>query len=47
MRDRFPGSMITVSIVAAAVGAVISVSVTRTSAQAPATSAAVGQALGR
>jgi hypothetical protein len=40
MRGRFPGSMITVSIVAAAVGAVISVSVTRTSAQAPAASAA-------
>jgi hypothetical protein len=40
MRDRFPGSMITVSVAAAAVGAVISVSVTRTSAQAPATSAA-------
>jgi hypothetical protein len=40
MRDRFPGSMITVSVAAAAVGAVISVSVTRTSAQAQATSAA-------
>jgi hypothetical protein len=40
MRDRFPGSMITVSVVAAAVGAVISVSVTQTSAQAQATSAA-------
>jgi hypothetical protein len=40
MRDRFPGSMITVSVAAAAVGAVISVSVTQTSAQAQATSAA-------
>jgi hypothetical protein len=36
MRDRFSGSMITVAVVMAAVGAVISVCVTRTSAQAPA-----------
>src|SRR5229473_6821985 len=34
MRARFSGSMITVAIAAAAVGAVISVSVTRTSGQA-------------
>ena len=34
MRDRFSGSMITVAIAAAAVSAVISVSVTRTSGQA-------------
>ena len=38
MRDRFSGSMMTVAIAAAAVGAVISVSITRTSAQAPAAS---------
>ena len=38
MRDRFPGSLLTVAIVAAAVGAAISVSVTRTSAQGPAVS---------
>jgi hypothetical protein len=36
MLDRLSGSMITVAIAAAAVGAVISVSITRTSAQAPA-----------
>src|ERR1700720_4359016 len=36
MRERFSGSMITVAIAAAAVGAVISVSIDRTSAQAPA-----------
>src|SRR5207253_4297522 len=36
MRDRYTGSMITVAIAAAAVSAVISVSITRTSAQAPA-----------
>jgi hypothetical protein len=40
MRDRFRGSMITVFVAAAAVGAVISVSVTRASAQAPAPSIA-------
>jgi hypothetical protein len=40
MRDRFRGSMITVFVAAAAVGAVISVSVTRASAQAPAASIA-------
>ena len=39
MRDRFSGSMITVAIAAAAVGAVFSVSITGTSAQAPAVSA--------
>src|ERR1700732_4976778 len=39
MRERFSGSMITVAIAGAAVGAVISVSITRTSAQAPAASA--------
>src|SRR6266702_3680932 len=38
MRDRFTGSMITVAIAAAAVSAVISGSITRTSAQAPAAS---------
>src|SRR5216683_2367623 len=38
MGDRFSGSMITVVIAAAAVGAAISVPVTRTSAQAPAAS---------
>jgi hypothetical protein len=38
MLYRFPGSMITAAIVATAVGAVISVSVTGTSAQAPAAS---------
>jgi hypothetical protein len=37
MRDRFSGSMITVSIAAAAVGAVISVSVTRTTSAQTAT----------
>jgi hypothetical protein len=36
MLDRFSGSMITLAIVAAAVGAVVSVTITRTSAQAPA-----------
>src|SRR3979409_2465609 len=36
MLDRFSGSMITVAVAAAAVGAVISVSITPTSAQAPA-----------
>jgi len=36
MLDRFSGSMITVAIAAAAVSAVISMSITRTSAQAPA-----------
>src|SRR5271169_3740140 len=35
MRDRFSGLMVTVAIAAAAVGAAISVPVTRTSAQAP------------
>jgi hypothetical protein len=35
MRDRFPGTMPTVAIAAAAVGAVISASVAQTSAQAP------------
>jgi hypothetical protein len=39
MRERFSGSMMTVAIAGAAVGAVISVSMTRTSAQAPAASA--------
>src|SRR6266481_1254098 len=38
MRDRFTGSMITVAIAAAAVSAVTSGSITRTSAQAPAAS---------
>src|SRR5438876_3742736 len=38
MRDRFTGSMITVAIAAAAVSAVVSGSITRTSAQAPAAS---------
>ena len=38
MRDRFQGSTITVAIAVAAIGAVISVSITRTSAQAPAAS---------
>ncbi|HTC79772.1 MAG TPA: hypothetical protein VK657_14250, partial [Terriglobales bacterium] len=38
MLDRFSGSMITVAIAAAAVSAVISGSITRTSAQAPAAS---------
>src|SRR5438445_8053707 len=43
MRDRFPGSMITVAIAAAAVSALISMSITRTSGQAPAARpAAVG-----
>src|SRR6202165_654996 len=36
MRDRFSGSMITVAIAAAAVSALISMSITRTSGQAPA-----------
>ena len=40
MRDRFSGAMMTVAISAAAVGAVISVSITRTSAQVPAASVA-------
>src|SRR5882672_10106371 len=39
MRDRFSGSMIWVAIAAAAVSAGISMSITRTSAQAPAASA--------
>src|SRR5712691_12270037 len=39
MRDRFSGSMITVAIAAGAVSALISMSITRTSAQAPAASA--------
>jgi hypothetical protein len=43
MRDRFPGSMMTVSVAAAAVGAVISVSVIRASAQAPAPKTAWGE----
>jgi hypothetical protein len=38
MRDRFSGSMVAVTIAAAAVGAAISVPVTQTSAQAPAAS---------
>src|SRR5499426_4761622 len=37
MRDRFALSMLTVALVAAAIGAVISVSITRTSGQAPIT----------
>ena len=41
MGDRFSGAMITVAIAAAAVGAAISVPVTRTSAQAPAVSGTV------
>jgi hypothetical protein len=41
MGDRFSGSMITVAVAAAAVGAAISVPVTRTSAQAPAVSGTV------
>jgi hypothetical protein len=40
MRERFSGSMITVAIAAAAVSSVLSVSIDRTSAQAPAGSAA-------
>src|SRR5712691_9425387 len=36
MRHRLPGSMITVAIAAAAVGALISMTVTRTEGQAPA-----------
>jgi hypothetical protein len=40
MRERFSGSMITVAIAGVALSAVISVSITRTSAQAPAASAA-------
>jgi hypothetical protein len=36
MRDRFAGSMITLAIAAAALGAVLAVSIPRTSAQAPA-----------
>jgi hypothetical protein len=43
MRDRFAGSMITVAIAATALGAVISGSVTRTSAQAPALKTAWGE----
>src|SRR5713226_4030091 len=35
MRDRFSGSMLTVAIAAAAAGALVSVPITRTSAQAP------------
>ena len=35
MRDRFSGSMISVAIATAAVGAVIAVAIPRTSAQAP------------
>ena len=35
MRDRFSGSIMKVAIVAAAVGAIIAVPITRTSAQAP------------
>ena len=38
MRDRFSRSLITVAIAAAAVGAILSVPITRTSAQAPAAS---------
>ena len=38
MRDRFSGSMVAVTMTAAAVGAAISVPVTQTSAQAPAAS---------
>jgi hypothetical protein len=40
MRDRFAGSMISVSIAAAAVGTVVPLSNTQTSAQAPAASIA-------
>ena len=40
MRERFSGSMITVAIAGAAVSVVISVSITRTSGQAPAAPAA-------
>src|SRR3977135_2592081 len=40
MRERFSGSMITVAIAATGITAVISVSITRTSAQAPVASAA-------
>jgi hypothetical protein len=40
MRDRFAGPMISVSIAAASVGAVVPLSNTRTSAQAPAASVA-------
>src|SRR5256714_9799306 len=36
MRDRFTGSMITIAIAAVALGAVLAVSIPRTSAQAPA-----------
>jgi hypothetical protein len=43
MRDRFAGSMITVVIAATALGTVISGSVTRTSAQAPALKTAWGE----
>jgi len=43
MRYRFAGSMITVAIAATALGAVISGSVTRTSAQAPALKTAWGE----
>ena len=38
MRDRFSGSMVAVTIAAAALGAAISMPVTQTSAQAPAAS---------
>jgi len=44
MRDRFLSSTITVAIAAVAVGAVISVSITRMSAQAPAASVAAPSA---
>jgi len=40
MRRRISGSMITVAIAAAALGAIVSMSITRTSAQAPAAPAA-------
>jgi len=40
MRRRISGSMITVAIAAAALGAIVSMSITRTSAQAPAAATA-------
>jgi hypothetical protein len=43
MRDRFAGSMITVAVAAAALTAVVAVSVSRTSAQAPALKTAWGE----
>jgi hypothetical protein len=43
MRDRFSGSMITVAIATAVVGAVIAMSITRTSAQAPALKTSWGE----